>query len=47
VAYRFMQDGPFAHIPISYKEKRKPKTKTDLSFVAVYILCNYCQGPKP
>lgn len=22
------------------------KTKTDLSFVAVYVLCNYCQRPK-
>ena len=28
-------------------KKKNPKPKPDLSFVAVCVLCNYCQGPKP
>ena len=36
----------FAHISIPYREKN-PKAKTDLIFVAVYVLCNYYQDPKP
>lgn len=36
----------FLTSPFPTREKN-PKIKTDLSFLTVYVLCNYCQGPKP